>query len=170
MRNGFTLIELLIVAIIVTIFSGALLASYNTFTSQTQLKSDARKLADVIELARKKTLAKDVLNSCVSDFGGYQVKLNSSTQYILYFCCAGDCTSTPVNTYDFSTAISISAFTIGGSPQTLPYSIQFAPPLGMTGLGANAEVQLRHSAIAKCLQLTITPNGIVTINDSFTSC
>ena len=60
--KGFTLIELIVVMGILSIFSGIFLARYNENASQLKLKNEAKKLIDVLELAKKKALNGDLFD------------------------------------------------------------------------------------------------------------
>ena len=51
---GFTLIELIVVISIILIFLGLSLPRYNDFSSQLKLRNEAKKLIDVLELAKKR--------------------------------------------------------------------------------------------------------------------
>lgn len=157
-NKGFTLIELLIVITITVIFLGISLAQYNNFTEQTKLKNEARKLIDVIELAKKKVLSSDLQDKNCSNFTGYQITLNTN-DYSLFFCCELSCV-TNTNTYDLSSNITI---TVGTG------NLNF-PPL-MTGLNITIpSIQLKNSVINKCVVISISPVAIIELAESLIDC
>lgn len=156
--EAFTLIELLVVVTISVIFFGISLAQYNNFTEQAKLKNEARKLIDVIELAKKKALSSDLQDKNCSNFGGYQLTLDTS-DYSLFFCCNSSCV-TNTNVYKFSKNISI---TVGIG------NLNF-PPL-MKGLNITIpSIQLKNSMINKCIVISISPIGVIELAGSIISC
>lgn len=163
---GYTLLELLIVVMIILIFSGLLLAQYNSFNEQIKLKTEVQKLSGMLELARKKTVARNIPNTCVGGFNGYEVYIRSNG-YDFSLCCAGICNRSPsLQSVNFAPNIT-TVFA------TLPYPIQFIPSFQGTTLGSDITVNIKNTAIPwinKCLQLSISKIGIVTMNDAFTSC
>ncbi|MBI5123745.1 hypothetical protein HZA75_07840 [Candidatus Roizmanbacteria bacterium] len=158
MKKSFTLIELLIVASITLIFLGVSLVQYNTYTEQTKLINDGKKLLDVIELAKKKALSSDLQDKNCSNFTGYRLTLNANN-YSLIFCCNSICT-TNTNIYNFNTNISIFSGT---------GNLSF-PPL-MTGANITINsVQLKNSAINKCINISISSIGVVELNETLIGC
>ncbi len=165
--QGYTLLELLIVVMIILIFSGLLLAQYNSSNEQIKLKTEVQKLSGMLELARKKTLAHNTISSCIGNFNGYQISL-SANQYALSYCCANDCNYSSIHTTTFPSTIRIMSPLVPN-----PYLIQFIPSFQGTTLGSDITVQIKNTAIPstnKCIQLSISKIGIVTINDAFISC
>ncbi len=158
MKKSFTLIELLVVISIILIFLGVSLVQYNAYTEQAKLKNDGKKLLDVIELAKKKSLSSDLQDKNCSNFTGYQLTLNTNN-YSLIFCCNSIC-STNTNTYNFNPNISISSGT---------GNLNF-PPL-MTGANMTINsVQLKNSVINKCINISISTIGIVELDETLIGC
>lgn len=156
--EGFTLIEFLIVVSITLIFLGVSLVQYNTYTEQAKLKNEGKKLVDVLELAKKKALSADLQDKNCTNFTGYRLTLNTNN-YFLIFCCNSIC-STNTNTYNFNTNISI--FSGAGN-------LNF-PPL-MTGANMTINsVQLKNSAINKCVRISISTIGIVELDETLVGC
>ena len=60
-NKAFTLIELLVVSVIILTFSGTILAQYNQQTQQLKLKNEAKKMIDVMELAKKKAVTSELI-------------------------------------------------------------------------------------------------------------
>lgn len=163
--RGYTLLELLIVVAIILIFSGLMLAQYNSSNEQIKLKTEAQKLSNMLELARKKTLARNIIDTCINNFSGYALTLDSN-QYTLSYCCAGNCAYSTIQTTKFTNSISI-------VNPPMPYPIQFIPSFQGTNLTSDITVQIKNTAIPstnKCIQLSISKIGIVTIDDAFISC
>ena len=158
--KGFTLIELLVVVSIMLIFIGGTLAQYNTFTEQTKLKNDGKKLVDVLELAKKKALTSDLQDKNCTNFTGYRLTLNTNN-YSLIFCCGSNCaTPTTIGTYNFNTNVSIFSGT---------GNLNF-PPL-MTGANITINsVQLKNSIINKCVTISISAIGIIELNETLATC
>lgn len=161
MKKSFTLIELLVVISIMLIFIGSILAQYNTFTQQTKLKNDAKKLVDVLELAKKKAVSADLQDKTCTNFTGYRVSLIASG-YSLIFCCDPGCsTPTNVNTYTFNnTNITI---LLG----TGNYDF---PPLMNNPIFADDTIQLKNSVIDKCVNISISAIGIVELDEKLNPC
>lgn len=158
MKKSFTLIELLVVISIMVLFIGGTLAQYNSYTEQTKLKNDGKKLLDIIELAKKKALSSDLQDKNCSNFTGYRLTLNTNN-YSLFFCCNSIC-STNTNTYNFNSNISIFSGT---------GNLNF-PPL-MTGANITINsVRLKNSVVNKCITVSISPIGIVDLNETLINC
>lgn len=162
--NGFTLIEIIIVVAIIILFSGLSLVYYNNFNEQTKLKEEARKLVDVLELAKKKASSGDTPTSCEGGFNGYRVDVNANS-YSLSSCCGGICnTTSPVTTYNLPTSLTTYAGT-----GYIQYS-QLNLAINMT---ISSPIKIKNSSLsnsANCLEINITSNGIVTNDDQFKSC
>lgn len=163
-RSAFTLIELLVVISIMLIFIGGTIASYNTYTEQTKLKNEGKKLVDVLELAKKKALSADLQDITCTDFTGYKVTLNTNN-YALIFCCNSAC-STPTNVHTY--AFPNTNITIYSGAGDLNF-----PPL-MSGANITiSSVHLKNSAInaaSKCVNIVISPIGIIELNETLIAC
>lgn len=159
--------ELIIVVATVLFFSGLLLTQYGNFIEQSRLKTEASKLRDILELAKKKTIVREIVGSCIGGFDGYQLDINSDG-YNLLFCCSGSC---DVDNPVLSSRLTSQTNTVSIISGTA--SIQFIPSLKGTSLDNDVTVTLKNNAISssnKCIQITVTKVGIVSLDDSFTSC
>lgn len=156
--SGFTLIELLIVVSITLIFLGITLVQYNTYTEQSKLKNDGKKLLDVIELAKKKVFSSDLQDRTCTNFTGYRLTLNTNN-YSLIFCCNFIC-STNTKTYNFNTNVSIFSGT---------GNLNFTPLMKGSSITINL-VQLKNSAINKCVKISISAIGIVELDETLIGC
>ncbi len=164
MKKSFTLIELLVVITIMIIFIGSILAQYNTYTEQTKLKNDGRKLVDVLELAKKKALSADLIvtpfvtpPTYCTNFTGYRVTISSSSYSLLFGCALVYST---VQNYNLPTNLTV---TVG----TGDYNF---PPL-MSGLNITINsVQLKNSAINKCVNISISSIGIAELDETLVGC
>lgn len=162
-KRGFTLIELIIVITIITLFSGLTIAQFNSFSEKQKLKTEAQKFASMLELARKKTIAHNTIPSCVDNFNGYKVTF-SPNSYSLSYCCAGDCTYSSIQSVNLPSAIQL----VGSIDH-----IQFVPNFQGTDLTASKDIHLKNTVLGganKCMKITVTTNGIVTIDETLISC
>lgn len=164
MKKSFTLIEILVVTAITLIFLGVGLVQYNTYTEQAKLKSEGKKLVDVLELAKKKALSADLQDKNCSNFTGYKVTISSGS-YLLSFGC--DLIYTPVHNYILPTNITMTVVGAVG----IDY-LNF-PPL-MSGLNfAISSIKLQNSSITtanKCINISISEIGIIELNETLVAC
>ena len=155
--KGFTLIELIVVMGILSIFSGIFLARYNENASQLKLKNEAKKLIDVLELAKKKALTADLFDKNCTDFTGYRVIISSGS-YSLSFGCAS--VYSVVQNYNLLTNITA---TVGTG------NYNFSPLMINPNFISNT-IRLKNSAISKCIDILVSPIGIFELNESLISC
>lgn len=163
-KSSFTLIEILVVIGIMLVFLGMTLAQFNGYNETLKLKSEARKLVDTIELARKKSLASDLYDNTCANFNGYQLSL-ATNQYVLSFCCNNVCT-TNLKTYNFGS-------------ETVNKNISiFAPASGtiiftplMTGFQNSVPtIEVKNTLVNKCVVISISPIGIVNLDETLINC
>jgi len=152
MKKSFTLIEILVVTTITLIFLGVGLVRYNTYTEQAKLKSEGKKLVDVLELAKKKALSADLQDRNCTNFTGYRVTISTSA-YSFKFCCASSCTV--VQSYNITTGTTITA----GSGD---YDFS---PLMTSPIFASDTISLRNSAISKTINISISPIGVIELDE-----
>jgi prepilin-type N-terminal cleavage/methylation domain-containing protein len=160
MKKSFTLIEILVVISIMSIFIGMGLAQYNTYTEQTKLKNDAKKLVDVLELAKKKSLSADLFDKNCASFTGYKVTISSGS-YLLLFGCSS--IYSVVQTYNLVTNITITAGT---------GDYNFPPLMNNPNFISNT-IRLTNSAIStanKCIDISISAIGVVELNETLIGC
>lgn len=165
LNSSFTLIELLITVTIIFTFSGLSIASYNSFTQNQQLKNEAKKFTDVLELARKKSIAGDLSNRNCDNFNGYQIKTfannNQNPDYQLSLCCDTTCSSSIIiQSYTIPNEIK---FQSEDTFSFLPISAKLNPPNDLT-------LTIKNQSVNKCLQITINKFGVITLNETLTSC
>lgn len=156
-KNSFTLIELLIAVSIILIFSGFSLAFYNKFTEEKKLENEAKKLVDVLELAKKKTSAGDVGNYSCDNFFGYHVVIRLK-YYGLRLCCSSGCdtnNSYLIQWYNLPSNMSI----LSGDT-----TIQFKP---LTTMFNQNTITLRNSSLSRCRNVSISPTGITEIGNEY---
>lgn len=154
--KGYTLIELLVVTVIFILFSGLSLARYNEYSGQVKLKSEARKLTDVLELAKKKASTADLYDKSCTDFTGYKVAL-SANSYSLSFGCSS--VYSVIQTYNLPTNITITS---------VAADYVFAPLLSNTVFTVN-NIFLRNSSIDKYVRINISPVGIVYMDETLSA-
>lgn len=152
--------------LIVLISSTISLAFYNSHNQEVKLRVEAKKFADVLDLAKKKAQSSSLIPTpgipptYCSDFNGYRVGLTSVSpaRFTLKYRCSSN--DTTINTYYFPSNI---IFT--GSA----YNFSFMP----LGLGTNITlntVTFKNTTIGKCINILISSVGIVQIDDSLYPC
>ncbi|MCS6956232.1 MAG: hypothetical protein NZM02_00060, partial [Patescibacteria group bacterium] len=93
-------------------------------------------------------------------FSGYQIRIDSlGKNYEVYFGCDGNFSK--IQNYSLSSKISFSQ----GQGTTF-----YFPPLGENINIATNNLILKNLSINKCINISITTNGIIEINDSLFSC
>lgn len=157
--EAFTFIELIISITIIMIFAAVVLPSYNTYTNQQKLKGDTQKIADTLELAKKKAFSSDLYTSC-ANFNGYQVSITNTTTYILRFGCNGSYQD--INTYELKSESNNTIVSTLGDFTFLPQGINTKISIGT--------IQVRNSILGQCLSITISPIGIININNTLFNC
>lgn len=167
--KGFTLIELLVVSVIILTFSGTILAQYNQQTQQLKLKNEAKEMIDVMELAKKKALTADLIPTpnvtpptFCTNFTGYQFILKTNISYSLNYCCNLSC-PTVLNTYNLDSKIVIT------NPTALPNSLVFTPLMKVFNRPFTS-ITLKNTVINKCLIISISPIGIIELDEALTDC
>ena len=165
MRKSFTLIEILLVVTIVTLFTGYSIVNYNIFSQVKLLEKEANFLVDVLALTKGKAKAADISFICsgLEEFGVYQVEINSSS-YNFKQCCRDINTKAittcgaEIQAYDFSTSIS----KVSGASR-----VDFYP---LTGNTTDSTIRIKNENSAKCLEISITAIGVITVGDAPFSC
>ncbi len=167
-NNGFTLIELLVIVGVTALILSLTLSYYNNFDSQQQLRTEARKVVDVLELAKNKAAAGDSANFCINSFSGYEVNFTNSS-YTLHPCCGMDCTKNTIVTYSIPSNTSISILNTG--------CIKFLPLTAGIDTSATTAcypytLQLKSSILPggpggkNCLTIQVDNSGVIKLNDS----
>jgi len=160
MKKSFTLIELLVVISVTLIFLGISLVQYNTYTEQAKLKNQAKKIVDVLELAKKKALNGDLFDKTCTDFIGYKVTVSSSSYSLLFGCVS---IYSAVQNYSLPTNITL---TLGIG------DFNFPPLMNNPDFISNT-IRLKNSSIStanKCIDISISVIGIVELNETLISC
>lgn len=156
-NKGFTLIELIVVISIMILFLGVSLPRYNYYNSQLKLKSEGKKLVDVFELAKKKALSADLFDKSCTDFTGFRTTVTGSS-YSLNFCCAGSCSG--IQSYNFGANITATSG-IG--------NYNFTPLMILPNFVSNS-IRLKDSVLGKCIDISISPIGVIELNETLISC
>ncbi len=166
-KIGFTLIELIVVIGVTALILGISLSYYNNFTAQQQLRAEARKIVDVLELAKNKAAAGDSPGTCNGGFEGYRINFTAPNSYSINACCGGTCSS--IATYTIQSNVSVTIQSSGcikfrqlaaGLDTSATGCLPFTPTLKSTAFNS-----------PNCLQITIDNSGKVSLNDqTFTSC
>lgn len=165
---GFTFIELLIVVMIISAFSGLSLAYYNNFNKASKLDTEANKLLQTLELAKKKATARDIEgyeSHCgyASDpeniFNGYKVEITTNGYSIKIEC------TTSTGTYE-NTVYSYSFLNTAKVITNTTTSILFTPAAGQVTLTEDLvanPIRFKHSTgtTDKCPGIEISSTGII---------
>jgi len=160
-NSGFTIIELLVVISIMVLFIGATLAQYNNYTQQLKLKNEAKKLVDVIELAKKKALTSDLQDKNCISFTGYRITTSAGAYSLLFGCNA---VYTLIQNYNLSTNITITASGRG--------NFDFPPLMQNINFNINS-IQIKNTGINgnnQCVTISVSPIGIVDLNETLINC
>jgi|SRR3989339_192888 len=154
LKSAFTFIELIVVVSVALIFLGLSIATFNNYTNQLKLKNEGRKLVDVLELAKKKTLSADLSpNPGCANFSGYRVAI-SNNGYSLYYGC--NLTYTLIKNYTLSsTDISITFGTGNYNFTPLMNNPQFVEDT----------ISLHSSIINKTITISISTIGIIVLDE-----
>lgn len=156
-NNGFTLIEFLVVISVILLFLGVTLPRYNDYSSQQKLKSEAKKMIDVFELAKKKALSADLFDKNCTNFTSYRVTVASGS-YSLSFGCSSIYST--VQTYNLLTNITATAGT---------GDYNFTPLMSNPDFSSDT-IRLRNAAISKCVDISISPIGIIELDETLVAC
>lgn len=150
-QHGFTFIELIIVVAVIIVSTGISMASYNSFNQRQQLTTDAEKMIDVLNLARKKSIVSDTSRYTCAAFNGYEVSVTSSG-YDLNLCCGASCSpKVAVDTYTFQQSIDVLS----------SQNVQFQPLNGNSASTSNTTVTLRNQSTNNCVPIVISSSGNV---------
>ena len=146
-QKSFTLIELLVVVSVMALFSGLFLAAYNDFAETKKLEGETKKFVEVLELAKKKTLAGD--KPCPTYTGSYRVSWTNTNYRLIPVGCPRQLS------YDLTDVSILSV-----------QAVIFKP----FGLGVNAArtIWIRNNNSLKCRQVTIEKSG--NINEQKLAC
>ena len=157
--KSFTLIELLITTSIILIFGGLSLASYNQFNEEQKLKNEARKFVDALELAKKKAITGDIGSYTCDNFFGTRVTISSSS-YTVKLCCQANCNNSTPTLPPYGFASNIQSLSTG----SITFSHLEAKISGITSF------TLINTTINKCLTISISSAGVVTLNENLSNC
>ena len=152
-NNGFTLIELIIVVATISLFVGISVAYYNNFSENKKLESEARKFANVLNLAKSKASSGESYSNC-NNFTGYRISVNADN-YTLNFCCNNSCT-TQIMASDLPDDIEFSSGT---------GNITFKPIGGETNLTSDKLIVLRDDSLNRNINITVSTFGNITLNE-----
>lgn len=152
--------------------SGLALATYNNFSEEKKLETDAQKAVDLLNLARKKALAGDAYISgtqyCTvgnEDFLAYRVRLgqNSSSLPLRYFariiCVSGPA---PLLYPDLNLS--------SGNKFTADTVVNFRKISGATWFdigNSSTPSIIKNTIINKCINITISDSGVISIGQSY---
>lgn len=152
MKNGFSLIELLLAVVVIGMFSGMSIATYNSFNEQKKLETDTKKFESLVELVRKKAIT-----------GEYYSCSGSLQSYSISFSAAIDSPNAYVFNANCNTINQLASYTL--SPNVVFSSLstnEIVFPLLKGGIvGSQVSITIKNTSISKCYQLIISPAGII---------
>ena len=155
--KAFSLIEIIVTIDIIILFSVLTIPRYYKYSQQNKLKQQTTELAETLELAKKKAGVSELYNPACSDFRGYRITI-ASNSYSLNFGCGG--TYEAIQQYDLASNTSV----ITGTGN-------FDFPRAGFGINiSQGTIRLKDSYINECLDISITPLGIITVGESFFGC
>lgn len=158
-KKSFSMIEIIIVSSILSFLFLVNIANYNQYNEEIKIKNEAKKFIDVFELTKKDAYSSFLYDKNCLDFKGYQISINSTgKEYVVYFLCST--TSTEIKKYQLKENI----FFINGANS----NFRFYPLTGVNIETTN--LRIKNSNINKCLDISITNNGIINYAESLFSC
>lgn len=151
---SFTLIEIIVVTAIIAIVTSMGFANFHRQQSDEQLKSETRKMADMIGLARKKAMITDIAQCNNNDdrVRRYEFKIESTKIYKLYPQCI-----------------------INPAPEIITYTIQSndieinSPAAGsiiffyprLIELTTATTINIKNNATNRCCQIEANAAGVI---------
>lgn len=164
-NSSFTLIEILVVTAIVGVVTSMSFAGFHRQQTDEQLKAEARKMASMIGLARKKASVNDV-SPCVAGIytndriSKYNVKIILPNKYEIFPNCVNNLSGGPGNpspetiTYQFGTSdIVINKPTVSDN-LILVFSskAQVIEPM---------LIEIKNNVTDRCCQIDINSAGVI---------
>ncbi len=159
-KKSFTVIEILVILVIISsLFLGGIV-NYQNFNQQQKLKNEAKKFAEVFDLTKKRAISSQLYNQSCTNFNGYRIFINlSGNQYQVQFGCNNSYLN--IQTYDLPTNI---VFVIGNN------SFFNFPPMGVNiNINVN-NLRIKNLLINQCLNISISNNGIIEMDNQLISC
>src|SRR3989338_1933236 len=157
--EAFSLIELIVVVVIITVFAGLTFAYYYNFTQERNLDAEAKKLVDILDLAKRKTASGDssMCNPAQSStVDSYMVERTSPTTYRLIANCITGTAQSVTFTIPASSNVTI---TTAGGDQRVTF-------LTLTSGADPGCFKLQNSLLnpAKCRYVRVESGGVITEN------
>lgn len=165
-QRAYSLLEILLVVFIIAVFSGMALPYFNNSTNNKKLEQEAKRLIDVIELAKAKASAGESDIPGCEIFRGYRILFdNPPTQYRLRTCCSNFanpailCSFSVDKFYKVQTGMS---YTFSPNLATPNNFIHFSNIKHGTTLTSSGVIKITNASINKCIPITVDPLGLVT--------
>src|SRR3990167_98954 len=160
-EKSFSLVEILVVVSIILLFTGFSIANYSNFNQESILKKEVQKFIDVLSLVKTKAVTADIdiLTDCGADeFVGYRIEINDSSYNFKQSC--RDVDTKIIST--FGTAIQSYNFPANISKISGESSVDFYP---LSAGASRATVTIKNNSISKCIEISISVNGVITAGD-----
>lgn len=163
---GFTFIEIIIVITIMTLLSGISLASYGKFTQIKKLEAEFNQFKQVLEVAKKKTVASDKSSFTVAgtdysscDLFSYKVSITSSSVYSMIANVCDNTGACPL--VSGCQDITLSTYTLSAPIVLSPTSgeVQFSNA-AKTASGLSSII-LTHTNLNQSKTITIDRSGLI---------
>lgn len=161
------MIELIVVMGIIAFFAGMGLVSFGDSNQISKLRQEKDRVVDALDFAKKKSLAPDRMTCNTNEEVAYIFESNA-TSFLVKECCKsiaddtlGTCIS-PITSYTFPTNINKTA----GAPTIIFYSLS----KGSNGATGGNTLRLKNTSISKCLDVSVSTSGAITVSNLITPC
>ena len=173
LKSGFSLFEMIIVVALISIITGISFSYYGKYSEGKKLEGEAKKLANTISLALKKSSSGDQDNC--NQLIGFKINFNSNLNWTLQRCCGPVLTCSDLNppaNFTLENNIVINSKTVNPPSNTILTAIR-VNKLG-SGILFNentnyttAVVSLKNNALESknCINLNINQAGVFNIEE-----
>lgn len=150
---SFSLIEIIVVTAIIAIVTSMGFANFHRQQSDEQLKSETRKMADMIGLARKKAISADV-SVCKNNndrITKYQFRVTSTKEYVVSPKCVIEANPEEITYSIQSDVILITTPAIGSSTFFNSRMTDITP----------MPIMIKNTSTDRCCQIDINVAGVI---------
>ena len=162
-KNGFTIFEILIVIGIMTLLSAIMVSYYNNYSENEKLQNESQKFISVLSLAQKKAKAAELAEEDVcknNQYIGYQVVINSESEYVLQRNCMGQSTEEQeIKSYSLPNGMKILSEI--SQVTTILYK-KLSQGVLINGESVTRTITIENTSINKCFDITINKAGVIT--------
>lgn len=139
------------------------MVSYGSYTQVSKLKQEKDRVVDGLDFAKKKALAPDWI-ICAAGLEEAYAFISSASNFSVQECCrdASNNLSSCVTDMSYTFPPNISR-TAGTSP-VIFYSVNKGSS------GTSNAIRIRNSSISKCLDVSVSTSGAITVSDFIDPC